>query len=204
MKLSVHGTWKAILLTFAVWSLLGRFEAAYASSIAKNVEKLLPVRTAVCWHDADMLDDLALNARGKITFLYMDGKLARELARLRDSQTKTGPNSEIPQQIFAYSRKYNSRKKYVLFVVKAEALKIWEFDAEKISVGGYSPSEKDIIKGVSANPNAELKYGSSVLPANYYGYMGFFVPSENIEPGAEIKLTYGEDSADWVVPSKDQ
>jgi hypothetical protein len=85
-----------------------------------------------------------------------------------------------------------------------EAMKIWEFDSKKISVGGYCPSEKDIIKDVPSAANPELRYGPAELPKNYYGYMGFFVPSENIEPGAEIELKYGEDSSNWLVPSKNQ
>ncbi|MDR1137859.1 MAG: hypothetical protein LBK91_06010, partial [Synergistaceae bacterium] len=110
MKLSLCAEWKAILFVFAALSVFGQSEAARAYDGVGNVEKLLPARTAVCWHDADKLDNLALNARGKITFLYMDGKLSGELARLRTAQMKTGPNPEIPSQLFAYSRKYNSRK----------------------------------------------------------------------------------------------
>ena len=102
--------------------------------------------------------------------------------------------------MFAYSRKYNSRKKYAVFIARIDALKIWEFDSEKISAGGYFPSEKDIIKGVSANSYTELRHGTAELPKNYRGYIGFFVPVENARPGTKIKLGYGDDIVEWAVP----
>jgi hypothetical protein len=131
---------------------------------------------------------------------YVDGSLAKALAGLREEQMEKGPSPEIPQQLFAYSRKYNSRKKHVVFVARIDALKMWEFDSGKISAGGYFPSEKDIIKGVSANPSAELRYGAAELPKDYRGYIGFFVPAENVKPGTKIKLGYGDDIAEWLVP----
>jgi hypothetical protein len=202
MKLSARAAGSVILAALAALLHFSQPGAAYASDHLGNVEKLLPERTAICWHDGDRLDDLVLNARGKITFLYMDGRLAGALARLREEQTEKGPVPEIPRQLFAYSRKYNSRKKHVVFVARVDALKMWDFDSEKISVGGYSLSEKDIIKGGSSNPNAELRHGTAELPKNYRGYIGFFVPSENVTPGTKIKLRYGEDAAEWTVPPK--
>jgi hypothetical protein len=200
MKLSARAARSAVSAAFAALLLFSWLGAAYAAGHLENVEKLLPARTAVCWHDADRLDNLALNARGKITFIYVDGKLAGALARLRKEQMERGPSPEIPRQIFAYSRKYNSRKRYAVFVARVDALKIWEFDPGKISVNGYFPSEKDIIKDVSSNLNAELRHGAAELPKNYHGYIGFFVPAENVKPGTKIKLGYGEDSAELLVP----
>jgi hypothetical protein len=190
----------AILAAFAALLLLFRPGTAYTSDHLGNVEKLLPERTTVCWHDADRLDDLVLNARGKVTFIYMDGKLARALAQLREEQMKSGPAPEIPPQMLAYSRKYNSRKKHVVFVARVDALKMWEFDAEKISVGGHTPSEKDIIKDVQADFSVGSRHGTTELPKGYHGYIGFFVPAENVKPGTKIKLSYGEDIAEWLVP----
>jgi hypothetical protein len=204
MKLSAHPAGIVVLAALAVLSVFFQSGTASASVHLGNVEKLLPARTAVCWYDADRLEDLVLNARGRVTFLYVDGKLARALARLKEEQMRNGPVPEIPPQLFAYSNKYNSRKKHVVFVARVEAMKIWEFDSEKISVGGYSPSEKDIIRGVSANPNAELRYGTVSLPKNYHGYIGFFVPLENVKPGTKVKLEYGEDFTDWLVPSQNR
>ncbi|MDR1508452.1 MAG: hypothetical protein LBS53_02305 [Synergistaceae bacterium] len=204
MKLSARSAGIVVLAAIEVLLVFSQSGTACASVRLGNVEKLLPARTAICWYDADILDDLALNARGKITFLYVDGKLSGALARLKEEQMKNGPVFEIPPQLFAYSNKYNSRKKHVVFVARVEAMKIWEFDSGKISVGGYIPSEKDIIRGVSANPNAELRHGTVTLPKNYHGYIGFFVPVENVKPGTEVKLEYGEYFTDWLVPSKNQ
>ena len=200
MKLSSRAARSAISAALAVLLPFSWPGAAYASGRLEDVEKLLPARTAACWHDADRLDNLALNARGKITFIYVDGLLAKALAGLREEQAERGPSPEIPQQMFAYSRKYNSRRKYAVFIARIDALKIWEFDSEKISAGGYFPSEKDIISGVSANSYTELRHGTAELPKNYRGYIGFFVPVENARPGTKIKLGYGDDIVEWAVP----
>ncbi|MDR2780685.1 MAG: hypothetical protein LBB28_06125 [Synergistaceae bacterium] len=199
MKFPVRAAGNAIL-ALTTLLLFSRPGAVYASVYLGNVEKLLHARTSAFWYDADRLDGLALNSRGKVTFLYVDGKLAGALSRLKAQQMESGPTPEIPPQFFAYSNKYNSRKKQAIFIARIDALKMWEFDSGKISVGGYSPSEKDIIRGVSDNPNAELRHGTTELPKNYRGYIGFFVPVGNVTPGTNIKLGYGEESVEWLVP----
>jgi hypothetical protein len=174
-----------------------------AATPAKDVEKLLPPRTAVCFFDGERLADLMLNARGKLTFLYVDSRLADALSRQRASDSQYGPLSDIPPQIFAYAAKAKSKKKHTLFVARVQALKGWQFDPAMISVGGYSPSEEDIIKGVSDNPALELR-SATELPKGYSGFIGFMVPDENAKPGTETTVGYGTDREVWAVPAKNQ
>jgi hypothetical protein len=175
-----------------------------AASPEKDVARLYPARMSVCWHDADRIDELALNARGKLTFFYIDAKLGSALQRLREDQSESGPSSAIPKSVFAYASKYNAKKRHVLFVARVQAPKLWTFDSGKISAGGYSPKESDIITGASSNPYTELRSGARELDRGYDGFIGFFVPAEHVKPGSEIKIGYDTDMTDWKVPSKNE
>ena len=162
----------------------------------------MPPRTAVCYFDGDKLDDMVINARGKLTFLYVDSKLADNLKRQRKAEYDRGAFSGIPSEIFAYATK--SKKGHVLFITRMQALKGWTFDSSMLSAGGYSPAKEDIITGVSDNPALELRYGERGLAKGYDGYIGFFVPVENVKPGEIVSLGYAEDRVDWQAPDKNQ
>jgi len=194
----------ALFALAAAAHLVASPKPAEAASPRKDIESLYPARSAVCWYDADILDDLALNARGKITFIYVDAKLGRALGRLREEQRKSGATTDIPQNVFAYAAKYNTRKHQALFAARVQAPKLWEFDSSKLSVGGYSPNEKDIITGGSSNPSIELKSGVRELQKGYNGFIGFFVPDTALTPGTEIQLGYDGYMVDWKVPAKNE
>jgi hypothetical protein len=199
-KFPIQPALAAILLSLAF--VLPR--PAIAAAPVKEVEKLLPPRTAVCFFDGERLSDLTLNARGKLTFLYVDSRLADALLRQKKSENRYGSQTNLPPQVFAYATKAKSKKKHVLFVASVSAIKEWRFDPAMISVGGYSPSEGDIIKGVSGNPALELRYGATELPKGYSGFIGFMVPDEGLKPGTETTVGYGADREAWVVPDKNQ
>ena len=166
--------------------------------------KLTPARTSICWYDADVIDELVLNARGSITFLYVDTKLGRALAAQRDREFRAGAFSDTPGALYAYAGKYLSRRKYSLFVGTVHANKLWALDTEKISVAGYTPRKEDIITGITDNPFREIRAGVSELPPDYGGFIGFFVPSEYLVPGSTIKIGYDSYLRDWRVPGKNQ
>jgi hypothetical protein len=176
----------------------------FASGAQKDVERLAPPRTVVCFFDGEDFDGLVLNARGKLTFLCVDGRFADALARQRSAERGTGVASGIPQQVFAYAAKARPGKKRVLFVVKVQALKGWKFDSSLISVGGYSPSKADIITGVADDPSRELRHGERELAKGYDGFIGFLVPSEHVKPGEATFVSYASDRRDWIAPDKNQ
>ena len=175
---------------------------AEAASPMKDIEKLTPPRTIVCYFDGDKLEELVINARGRLTFLFADSKLADALKRQRKAEYDRGGSSGIPSQVFAYATQ--SKKKHALFIVRVQALKKWNFDPSMFSVGGYFPVKEDIITGVSDNPAYELRFGERELYKDYNGFIGFFVPAENVKPGETISLGYAEDRVDWQVPDKNQ
>jgi len=171
-----------------------------AASPMKDVERLMPPRTVLSFFEGQEFADLVLNARGKLTFLYVDRRLADALRRLRELEySSSGPSSGIPSQVFAYATK--SKRRHVLFITRVQPLKRWTFDPSLLSVGGYSPVKEDIITGISDNPSIELKFGEINLNEGYNGYIGFFVPAENVKPGETINLGYAEDLVEWQVPN---
>jgi len=175
---------------------------ATAASPLQEIERLAPPRMAVCFFDGDSVADIVVNARGKLTFTYVDGKLAQALSRQRKAEYNGGERSGIPSQIFAYATK--SKRKHALFIARVQALKGWTFDSSMLSVGGYTPVKGDIITGVAENPSLELRFGERDLAKGYNGFIGFFVPIENAKPGETIKLGYATDFIEWQVPDKNQ
>jgi hypothetical protein len=198
MKIS-GARWKMAALVFLACCTAS---PAFGGSTPDEVERLSEPRTAICWFEGSMVGDIVVNARGRITFLYMDSKLASALSRQKTRDMKTGPSSRVPQHLMAYASKHGSKKKHVLFVASIRALKRWEFDTEKLSVAGYSPAKDDIVTGVTGSALMELRHGARLLQKDYEGYVGFFVPADMIQAGTEIKVGYDADLVDWKVPAK--
>jgi hypothetical protein len=198
MKISGARRKMAILLFLACCAV----SPAFGGSASDEIERLSSSRTAVCWFEGSMIGDIVVNARGRIAFLYMDSKLATALSRQKERDMKTGPSSRVPQHLMAYASQYGSKKKHVLFVASIKALKRWEFDTEKLSVAGYSPAKDDILTGVTGSVQMELRHGAHILPKDYEGYVGFFVPADKAQAGTGIKIGYDADLVDWKVPAK--
>ena len=176
--------------------------SAFGGDIPDEIERLSVPRTAVCWFEGDMVGDIVVNARGRITFLDMDSKLAAALSRRKERDMRTGPSYRVPSHFMAYASKHGSKKKHVLFVASVKALKRWEFDTEKLSVAGYSPAKDDILTGVTGSTLMELRHGARVLGKDYEGYVGFFVPADRVRAGTEIKIGYDTELIDWKVPAR--
>ena len=174
---------------------------AFCGDPSDEIERMSEPRTVVCWFDGDKITDIVVNSRGRLTFLYMDARLAAAFSRQRKRDMKNGPSS-VPSHLMEYASKCGSKKKHVLFVVSVKALKRWEFDTEKISVAGYSPAKDDVLTGVTGSALMELRPGISVLGKGYEGYAGFFVPADRIKPGIEIKIGYDADLVGWQVPAR--
>jgi hypothetical protein len=204
MKKFLRNSFYAVILSSLVMMPADSPKRAEAAGPIKEIEKLTPPRTAVCFFDGEQVSDLVVNARGKLTFIYVDGKLAEALSRQQKLESNQGASSGIPPQIFAYAAKAKSKKQRVLFVARVQAMKGWQFDPAMISVGGYSPTKEDIITGVAGNPSTELRYGVKELQKGYDGFVGFFVPAGNVKPGTETAVGYGNDSAAWTAPDKNQ
>jgi hypothetical protein len=192
------------LWTLAVLSFFMIFAEASADAAANSetTRRLAEERTSVCWVEGQFLDELVLNARGKLTFIYVDSRLGESLRKLRNPSGGGAPSNEFPEIVMMHAAGYANRKGQALFVLLIEASKPWTFDTGKIFVGDYAVNEGDISRGVNGNPRAEIQPGTSELPSGYSGCASFFVPKEYIEPGAAIRIGYGDDSAEWTAPKK--
>ena len=187
----------ALLIWIFSASFTGLAGQAEASPM-RDIERLIPPRTAVCFFEGEMFTDLVLNARGKLTFLYVDRKLSDALRRQHRAEYDNAAYSGIHPQIFAYAAM--SKRRHVLFVVRVQALKSWNFDPSMLSIGDYSPVKENIITGIAGNPTTELKFDERALSPDYDGFIGFFVPADNVKAGETINLGYSTDHVEWQVP----
>jgi len=189
----------AAFLAAAGFFLTWAFPASAADRLLREVETLLQARTVSCHIEGQVLGDLMLNSRGKLTFLYVDRKLADALERLRKADSLTVRSSNVPPQIFDYAAA-SRRRGRSFFVARVEALKNWDFDSSMVSAGGYSPAREDVLTGVTDNPFREIKFGELKLTGGFDAYFAFFVPSEYAKPGETISLGYADYQTDWPVP----
>jgi hypothetical protein len=182
-----------------VWMDAGQSLGSDGSALVELVRH----RTFSLWIDGDAIDEIVLNSRGKLTFLYIDNKLGREIGRLRKPDSSSGPSTDVPEVLFLYSTKYN-KKGRVLLTAQLQVYKSLSFDPEKMSVAGYSLKKSDILTGIGSNPSAEIRPGVKEFGQGYSGYMGFYVPAEYVKPGEEITVSYDGFATKWRVPLSNQ
>lgn len=165
-----------------------------------DVGKLVEAHTITCWHDGEMLDDLVLNARGKLTFLYIDAKLALAIQKSQTAGPEESPIDTVPPQLLQYSGMHGKRKGQAFFALLVDAWKPWTFDTGQITVGGYRLSEKDVYVDRGRGPQEGIVPGTNELGSDFVDYIGLYVPREHVKPGTTIQIGYGRDTVEWIVP----
>ena len=151
----------------------------------KDLETLLDERQIDCWVEGEVFGDLILGSRGTIQFIFLDAKLSRAISA---EQGLAGWVDDLNQH---YGSPETRNK--VLFIANLEANKPWTVEEEKISVGGYRLTKKDIISSGWKNPFGTVDAGTA-------WQFAFVVPKEYAKPGKEIMVWYGEDLIKWKVP----
>lgn len=170
---------------------------------AADFQRLLDARTATCWVEGEALDELVLNARGRLTFVCVDRKMGEFLRSARDEKDpwkKGGP----PQWLRFFGQNYARRKGQTLFVANIGASKPWTFDTGLLTVAGRAAEEGDILRGVIADPQKEIPPGQSELPSGYEGVLAFFAPTSLLKAGTEIEIGYGSDVVKWKIPGRNE
>lgn len=175
-------------------------EAARKDDIQKTADR----RTIFCWVEGAVFEDLVMNARGRLSFLYVDSRMGGALQKLRTSGSREDAPAEFSEMLLAYTGQYAARKGQILFAVQIVASKPWTFDTSLIHVGGFTPAPDDFVTAVRQNPEAELRHGITELPSGYEGILSFYVPASQLKPGTEIEIGYGEDKTAWRVPAKNE
>lgn len=171
-----------VLLSIAlVFSCISTLQAADK----EDIEMLLSDRQTDCWVEGELFGDLVLGARGTIQFIYLDAKLSKAIS---NKVTLASWVDDLNQ----YFGSPETRNK-ALFIANLEANKPWTVEEEKISVGGYSLTKKDVISSSWKNPFGNIDAGTN-------WQFAFVVPEEFVKPGSEITVGYGEDLVKWRVP----
>ena len=176
----------------ALWMCVFLFVAAVGGAAwggqAKSLDDLLAERSANVWVDGQVLGDLVLGAKARLTFIYVDPLLA--------SAARNDPGA--PEWLTWHSRHLGEKdlKGRALFLLHFETFTPWELDPGRIHVGNYTVSSEDVLSMREYSLTGEL-------PSGFTGTLPFSVPKSFLKGGTQIVLAYGEeDSAQWKVPGK--
>jgi hypothetical protein len=182
----------------ALFLILFSFASAGTAGTA-DFQKLTDARSVTCWVEGQLIDDIVLNARGRLGFIYVDSELGGLMTSLQQNPIE-GPREWLRM----FGRDYASRSGRAMFALEVSASKPWTFDTSKLSVAGYSLEDGDVKTGVLSDPRREIPPGVSELPSGYVGHMSIFVPASLLKSGEEIEISYGEDAVKWKVPRRNK
>ncbi|MDR3321967.1 MAG: hypothetical protein LBS93_05910, partial [Synergistaceae bacterium] len=117
---------------------------------AADFQKMLDARTAVCWVEGESLDELMLNARGRLMFVCVDRRLGKSFLGPRNASPwdKSGP----PEWLRVFGRNFAGRRGETLFVLDIRASKPWTFDTGLLTLAGRTVAAEDVVKGVISDP----------------------------------------------------
>lgn len=157
---------------------------------------LVEERTALCYVEGMVFEDLILGSKGVIQFVYLDSKLSKALIKahsdITEAKTSRYPFPQWIEEGGLYFGKEGT-KGSVVFMVELETYKPWDFDPFEVFVGNYHLTKNDILTPSMTNPFGEV-------PSGTIGHFVFTVPASEVRPGTEINIGYGEYSVKWRVP----
>ncbi len=153
----------------------------------KDLDQLLEERSANVWIDGQVLGDLVLGAKARLTFIYVDAALS--------SAARTNEGS--PEWLVWHSRHLGEKnlKGKALFILRFETFTPWELLPGNLFVGTYGVSSEDVLSMKEFTPTGEL-------PSGFKGTLPFVVPRSVIKAGAEISVGYDKEESKWKVPGK--
>lgn len=165
---------RLLLTSFLVLLLATAGEAA-------SFRELLDARTANVWVEGQVLGDMILGARARLSFILVDGALSRNLAG----------SSEAPEWLAWHGQHYGAKGK-TLFVVRLKVLKPWTFDPTELRVGSHRVALEDIRARVHYLPEGDL-------PSDFEAAIALQIPTKAL-PTGPIFLGYGEYGTEWTAP----
>lgn len=163
------------------------FPGAAWTAQPKSLEDLLAERSANVWIDGQVLGELVLGAKARLTFIYVDPALA--------TAARNDPGS--PEWLTWHSRHLGEKylKGRNLFILRFETFTPWELIPGKLFVGNYNVLSEDVLSLKEFTPTGEL-------PSGFAGTLPFSVPKTELKPGAEVALGYEKEAVKWKVPGK--
>lgn len=187
---------KKLILACLLCVLVSCFTLAEALAKEPDSNVLVGERTAVCYIEGEVFDDLILGSRGVIQFVYLDSKLSKALSKahadIAGGKTPLSPFPQWIEQNHSYFAKEGKQGK-VVFMAELESFRPWDFDPSEVFIGNYHLTKNDILSPSMTNPFGEL-------PSGMVGDFVFVVPASEVKPGTEINIGYGEYSVKWKVP----
>ncbi|MBQ3626569.1 MAG: hypothetical protein II948_07500 [Synergistaceae bacterium] len=179
---------KKFLLSFIL--VLFAVNFAFADGI-NDWKKIIKDRTCVLWADAQLLDDIVLNARGNASITWLPRALLRTFEKNKeaDEWVVRGLN-------FYYS---NSNKKKLngrdVVAINYKAVKTWNFNINNFKFENYNISSDDIL----SNKN---EYITGELNSGFQAVVYLAVPSKIFKPGKDVKIYLGDDSVIMHLPKR--
>lgn len=186
--------------------LMGLRSPSFAAEKPTKFQELLAPRTVYCWIEGSALDEIVLNARAKLSFVYVDRKLGDAMyARRKGSDARhSDERDSVPEWLFDNGWDYRKKKDTALFVLHVEAMKPWTFDTSQVFIGGYRLNDADIVKQGKSIASFVVEGGAMELPGDFSTQLSFFVPAKDLKPGETIALGYGDYRVEWKVPAKNE
>lgn len=154
-------------------------------------EKALEARTVQLWIDAQLLDDIVLNARAELNVTWLPRTLRKRLERDRDVHewVVKGLGCYYPADKEA-ERRMKGRD---ILALNYRAVKNWDFDPTRLTVGGYRVTPEDLLGHRDLRVTGELPPGTE-------GTLFLCVPA--LKPGSRVEITMGPDRAVLEAPAR--
>lgn len=153
-----------------------------------SFEDLEADRSSVVWVEGQIMGDMVLGAKGKLTFLFMDRRLC-DVARV--------DRGNLPEWL-TWNLQYETvarKGKREFFLLRYEAIKNWEFDPTEIKIGGYKLKMSDVVSRKDMINVGPLSSGTVAT-------LAFSMPRSLLKPGRSLEMAYGEWTTDWIVPRR--
>lgn len=154
-------------------------------------KKTLEARTVQLWIDAQLLDDIVLNARAELNVTWLPRTLRKRLERDRDVHewVVKGLGCYYPADKEA-ERRMKGRD---ILALNYRAVKNWDFDPTQLIVGGYRVLPEDLLGHKDLRVIGELPPGTA-------GTLFLSVPA--LKPGRNVEIVMGSERAELQVPAR--
>lgn len=185
-----------IACLLCIFALFFAVTEGLAAAKEPDSNALLDERTAICYVEGMVFEDLILGSKGVIQFVYLDSKLSKALGKahsnITEAKTPLHPFPRWIEEGGVYFGKEGT-KGSVIFMVELETFKPWEIDPFEFFVGNYHLTKNDILSPSMTNPFGDM-------PSGTVEHFVFAVPASEVKPGTEVNIGYGEYSVKWRVP----
>lgn len=161
---------------------------AYTS---KEWQKTLDARTVRIWIDAQLLDDIVLNARAELNVTWLPRSLQKRLEKDRDI-----PEWVVKGLGFYHSTNEETRQRMKgrdILALNYRAVKNWDFDPTQMAVGNRRVAPEDLLG------HKDLRVTGELLPGTE-GTLFLSVPA--LKPGSRVEIVLGADKAALEAPAR--